>query len=136
MQLRLVSFGHRHGPPVGCCGGVAPVVCDIRSVPNVPDAVRRDSCGLQPSLACGARRDGSAAVVNVGSVAGLTAVNSGAIYGATKAAMKQLTKSLACEWATHGIRVRVRVATAARGARDARRARGHTSGRACTFHCR
>ena len=51
MQLRLVSFGHRHGPPVGCCGGVAPVVCDIRSVPNVPDAVRRDSCGLQPSLA-------------------------------------------------------------------------------------
>ena len=50
VQLRLVSFGHRHGPPLGCCGGVAPVVCDIRSVPNVPDKARRDSCGLQPAL--------------------------------------------------------------------------------------
>ena len=51
------------------------------------------------------REHGSAAIVNVGSVSGLTHVRSGAVYGFTKAAVHQLTRNLACEWAGDGIRV-------------------------------
>jgi Tropinone reductase 1 len=44
-------------------------------------------------------------IVNVTSVAGLTSLRSGSIYGMTKAALNQLTRNLACEWAADGIRV-------------------------------
>lgn len=44
-------------------------------------------------------------IVNIGSVAGLTAVRTGAPYAMTKAALVQLTRSLAIEWAGDGIRV-------------------------------
>lgn len=50
-------------------------------------------------------RHGSAAIVNVGSVSGITHVRSGAPYGMSKAALHQLTRNLACEWAADGIRV-------------------------------
>jgi Tropinone reductase 1 len=46
-----------------------------------------------------------AAVVNVLSVAGLTHLRTGAPYGMTKAALTQLTKNLAVEWAPSHIRV-------------------------------
>ena len=39
------------------------------------------------------------------SVAGLTSIQTGAIYAMSKAALNQLTKSLACEWGREGIRV-------------------------------
>jgi Tropinone reductase 1 len=45
------------------------------------------------------------AVVNVASVAGLVDVGSGAAYALSKAALLQLTRSLAVEWAADGIRV-------------------------------
>ncbi len=48
---------------------------------------------------------GNAAIVNMGSVAGLTHLRTGAPYGMTKAAMLQLTKNLAVEWAADNIRV-------------------------------
>jgi Tropinone reductase 1 len=51
------------------------------------------------------REHANAAIVNIGSVSGLTHVRSGAIYGLTKAALHQLTRNLACEWAADGIRV-------------------------------
>jgi len=47
----------------------------------------------------------AAKIVNISSVAGLTHVSSGAVYGMTKAAMNQLTKNLAVEWAQDNIRV-------------------------------
>ncbi|KRG69356.1 SDR family oxidoreductase [Pseudoxanthomonas dokdonensis] len=50
-------------------------------------------------------RHAASSVVNVGSVSGLTAVRSGAPYGMTKAALHQLTRNLAAEWAEDGIRV-------------------------------
>ncbi len=51
-------------------------------------------------------RDGrGASVINVASVAGMVDVRSGAIYGMTKAAMIQMTRHLATEWAADGIRV-------------------------------
>ncbi len=46
-----------------------------------------------------------ASVVNVASVAGRVDVGSGAPYGMTKAALIQLSRNLAVEWARHGIRV-------------------------------
>mmetsp|Transcript_40309 Transcript_40309/g.126080 ORF Transcript_40309/g.126080 Transcript_40309/m.126080 type:complete len:166 (+) Transcript_40309:191-688(+) len=48
---------------------------------------------------------GGASVVNIGSVAGLTAMKSGAVYATTKAAMNQFTANVACEWGREGIRV-------------------------------
>ena len=47
----------------------------------------------------------NAAIVNVGSVSGSTAVRTGSPYGMTKAALHQLTRNLSCEWAEDGIRV-------------------------------
>jgi tropinone reductase I len=46
-----------------------------------------------------------ASIVNIGSVAGLTAIRTGAPYGMTKAALVQLTRALAVEWAGDRIRV-------------------------------
>ena len=47
----------------------------------------------------------TSSIVNVGSVSGTTAVRSGAPYGMTKAALHQLTRNLAVEWAEDGVRV-------------------------------
>ena len=56
---------------------------------------------LHPLLA----RHGAASIVNVGSVSGITHVRTGAPYGMSKAAMHQMTRNLAAEWAGDGIRV-------------------------------
>jgi Tropinone reductase 1 len=50
-------------------------------------------------------RHAASSIVNVGSVSGLTHVRTGAAYGMSKAALHQLTKNLACEWAEDGVRV-------------------------------
>ena len=50
------------------------------------------------------RRAGGA-IVNIGSVAGLGGIPSSNGYGVSKAAIAHLTRNLACEWATKGIRV-------------------------------
>ncbi|HVS98235.1 MAG TPA: SDR family oxidoreductase [Puia sp.] len=44
-------------------------------------------------------------VINIASVAGSVDVQSGAPYGMSKAALIQLSRNLAVEWAEHGIRV-------------------------------
>ena len=46
-----------------------------------------------------------AAIVNIASVAGLTHIRSGVAYGMTKAALSQMTRNLAMEWAGDNIRV-------------------------------
>lgn len=51
------------------------------------------------------QKSGQASIVNIASVAGLTSLRTGVVYGMTKAAMIQMTKNLACEWATDNIRV-------------------------------
>lgn len=48
---------------------------------------------------------GGGVVVQLSSVAGVVAMRSGSPYALTKAAMNQLAKNLACEWAADGIRV-------------------------------
>jgi Tropinone reductase 1 len=47
----------------------------------------------------------NAAIVNIGSVSAITHVRTGAPYAMAKAALHQLTRNLACEWAEDGIRV-------------------------------
>jgi Tropinone reductase 1 len=65
-----------------------------------------DSCFEMCRLLYPALREGApAAVVNNASVAGLTHLRTGAPYGMSKAAMIQLTRNLAVEWAADGIRV-------------------------------
>src|SRR5690606_34473316 len=50
-------------------------------------------------------RHASSAIVNVGSVSGLVHVRTGAPYGMSKAALHQMTRNLAVEWAEDGVRV-------------------------------
>lgn len=51
------------------------------------------------------KKNENAAVVNISSVAGLTHLRTGAYYAMSKAALNQLGRNLACEWASDGIRV-------------------------------
>ncbi|CAM6128796.1 unnamed protein product [Calypogeia fissa] len=51
------------------------------------------------------KASGNSSIVFVSSVAGVTAIRSGTLYAASKAAMNQIAKNLACEWAKDGIRV-------------------------------
>ncbi len=48
---------------------------------------------------------GQSSVVFVSSVSGMSHTSSGSLYGMSKAAMNQLTRNLAVEWAADGIRV-------------------------------
>ncbi len=51
------------------------------------------------------KKSKGASIINMSSVAGLTYIRTGSVYAMTKAAINQLTKNLAGEWAPHGIRV-------------------------------
>ena len=48
---------------------------------------------------------GKSSVVNISSVAGITHLRTGTVYAMTKAALNQLTRNLAAEWAQENIRV-------------------------------
>ena len=53
----------------------------------------------------GTAHHGTAAIVNIGSVAGLTGVGTGGVYAAAKAGVAHLSRYLAVEWGPLGIRV-------------------------------
>ncbi|XP_020885357.1 tropinone reductase homolog At2g29290 isoform X2 [Arabidopsis lyrata subsp. lyrata] len=50
------------------------------------------------------KASGSGSIVFMSSIAGVVHVSVGSIYGATKGAMNQLARNLACEWASDNIR--------------------------------
>ncbi|XP_072954449.1 noroxomaritidine/norcraugsodine reductase-like isoform X2 [Typha angustifolia] len=50
------------------------------------------------------KASGKGSIVFISSIAGVVAINNLSIYSATKGALNQLTKNLACEWAKDGIR--------------------------------
>jgi Tropinone reductase 1 len=50
-------------------------------------------------------KDDGATIVNVSSAAGVQSSGTGIAYSMSKAALNQLTRSLACEWARHKVRV-------------------------------
>jgi Tropinone reductase 1 len=60
---------------------------------------------LSRSLLPFLQASGRGSIINVASVAGTVDVRSGAPYGMTKAALVQMTRHLAVEWAPLGIRV-------------------------------
>lgn len=69
-------------------------------------ATNLDSCFSMCRLAYPLLKESeAAAVVNLSSVAALTHLSTGAPYAMTKAAINQLTRNLASEWAVDGIRV-------------------------------
>ncbi len=75
---------------------------EYRQVQKVNVESAFEMCRLAfPALRAGA----PSAVVNNASVAGLTHLRTGAPYGMSKAAMIQLTRNLAVEWAAEGVRV-------------------------------
>lgn len=47
---------------------------------------------------------GMGSIVFISSIAGVVSLGTGSVYAASKAAITQLTKKLACEWAKDGIR--------------------------------
>jgi tropinone reductase I len=51
------------------------------------------------------RKSAQGNLIHISSVSGLTHVRSGAVYGLTKAALIQLARNQAAEWAEYGIRV-------------------------------
>ncbi|KAJ4724424.1 putative Tropinone reductase [Melia azedarach] len=51
------------------------------------------------------KASGAASIVLMSSVVGVVSANVGTIYSATKGAMNQLAKNLACEWAKDNVRV-------------------------------
>jgi len=61
--------------------------------------------GFKDMLTCAARERGSASLINMASAAGIQSSGTGSAYGISKAAIIHLSKTLACEWATHNIRV-------------------------------
>jgi len=60
---------------------------------------------LLPLLEASGSSSSSAAVVNVSSAAGTQSSGTGVAYGMSKAALNQMTRGLACEWAAKNIRV-------------------------------
>ncbi len=48
---------------------------------------------------------GSGVILNISSIAGITGLPRRNAYGAAKAGVAAMTRSMACEWAQHGIRV-------------------------------
>jgi len=51
------------------------------------------------------KKSGQGNIINITSTAGMIHIRTGAIYGMTKAALIQLTRNLAVEWAEYNIRV-------------------------------
>ncbi|CAJ2640867.1 tropinone reductase homolog At5g06060-like [Trifolium pratense] len=50
------------------------------------------------------KASGMGSIVFISSIAGVVSLGTGSVYAASKAAINQLTKNLACEWAKDGIR--------------------------------
>ncbi|CAL9085494.1 unnamed protein product [Musa acuminata var. zebrina] len=50
------------------------------------------------------KASGRGCIVNISSISGFVAIDSASVYAATKGALNQLTRSLACEWAKDNIR--------------------------------
>lgn len=61
---------------------------------------------LQPLLAAGASPQSPASVINISSIAGLVGYPDQLAYNTSKGAVRHMTKSLAIEWASHGLNIR------------------------------
>ena len=87
-------------PVLGPLASLSDEAFDRVMANNVKSALWLSNLVL-PEMA--AKKDG--AVIFIASIAGLRASEGIAAYGAAKAALMQLARSLACEWGRHNIRV-------------------------------
>ena len=78
---------------------------DVDRWQRVVDVNLRGSYLMCRAAGSGMLRAGRGAIVNVASIVGLGAFPGRSAYGASKAAVVHLTKTLACEWGAAGIRV-------------------------------
>ncbi|WP_261134182.1 SDR family NAD(P)-dependent oxidoreductase [Bacillus sp. Marseille-Q3570] len=72
---------------------------------TIMDTNLRSAFQLSQKFAHHMKDNGTGRIINISSVAGTTALRTGVVYAATKAAMIQMTKNLALEWGEHGIQV-------------------------------
>lgn len=80
----------------------------LDDTPEETDRIMRTNLNSAYELsraACSLLAAGGGAIVNVSSVAGLSHIGTGVPYAMSKAAMLQMTRNLAVEWASAGIRV-------------------------------
>lgn len=70
------------------------------------DAVFLGCRAFQPLLAAAGRPGRPSSVVNISSIAGIVGYPDQVAYNASKGAVRHMTKSLAIEWAAHGLPIR------------------------------
>lgn len=69
------------------------------------DAASVAGAAVGAAVASNARRDRGGAIVNLASIAALAGIPGRNAYGAAKAGIVAMTRSMACEWARRGVRV-------------------------------
>ena len=77
----------------------------VESWDSVMDTNLKGAFFLSQAVGRRMKATGGGAIVNIASILGLRVASHVAAYAASKAALVQLTKSLALEWARYGIRV-------------------------------
>jgi len=89
----------------GIAGEGAALKMDTDAFDQVIDTNLGGVFAVAQAAARGMMENGGGTIVNIASILGLRVAGGVAAYAASKAAVVQLTKSLALEWARHGIRV-------------------------------
>src|SRR6056297_2891904 len=89
----------------GIAGEGAALKMDTDAFDQVIDTNLGGVFAIAQAAARGMMENGGGTIVNIASILGLRVSGGVAAYAASKAAVVQLTKSLALEWARHGIRV-------------------------------
>ncbi|MEI4196838.1 SDR family NAD(P)-dependent oxidoreductase [Roseovarius sp. E0-M6] len=89
----------------GIAGEGAALKMNTEAFDQVIDTNLGGVFAVAQAAANGMTENGGGTIVNIASILGLRVAGGVAAYAASKAAVAQLTKSLALEWARHGIRV-------------------------------
>ncbi|MDU8943030.1 SDR family NAD(P)-dependent oxidoreductase [Ovoidimarina sediminis] len=89
----------------GISGSGAALHMDVAEFERVIDTNLTGVFSVAQAAARGMSEAGGGAIVNIASILGLRVAGHVAAYTASKAAVIQLTKALALEWARHGVRV-------------------------------
>lgn len=78
---------------------------DLDDFQSVVDTNLTGVFAVAKAAAAGMKEKGGGSIVNIASITALRVAGGLAAYAASKAAVAQLTKALALEWARHGVRV-------------------------------
>jgi NAD(P)-dependent dehydrogenase (short-subunit alcohol dehydrogenase family) len=89
----------------GIAGEGAALDMGVEDFQRVIDTNLTGVFAVAQAAARGMREAGGGSIVNIASILGLRVAGHVAAYAASKAAVVQLTKALALEWARHGVRV-------------------------------